>query len=334
VANTINVGADLGAVAAGGSLLSRHLIPPIALVLPAAALVLGLQLFVTYDVIFKTFKWLTLALFAYVVTMFIAHPTALELLRATFIPHFELTPSFSMAVVAVLGTTISPYLFFWQASSEVEVMKATAAGPQRLPARATEKELHAARVDIAIGMFFSQLVMYAIIATSAATLHAHGQYGIQSADQAAAALQPLAGPAAFILFAIGMIGTGLLAIPILSGSAAYAVKEFFGIKGSLGTRPWYRPTFYLVMVVAILVGVGMNLAHLDAVKALFYTAVINGVAAPPLLALISLLGRDRSLMKERASGRLSSGLTWATTALMGAAALVMLAFMVTGKAGA
>lgn len=332
-ANTINVGADLGAVAAGGSLLSRHVVPTIELVVPAAVLVLGLQLFVTYDVIFKVFKWLTLALFAYVVTLFIAHPSALQLLSATLVPHFELTPAFSMALVAVLGTTISPYLFFWQASSELEAMRATAAGPSGLPQRATDKELSAARLDISIGMFFSQIVMYAIIATSAATLHVRGQTSVQTAAQAAEALRPLAGQAAFVLFATGMIGTGLLAIPILSGSAAYAFKEFFGIKGGLSARPWYRPTFYLVMVVAILVGIGMNLLHMDPVKALFYTAVINGVVAPPLLVLITLLGSDRKLMSRRVSRRLSRTLTWLATALMSVAALVMIGFMVTGKTG-
>lgn len=334
VANTINVGADLGAVAAGGSLLSRGHVAPLVLVAPAAVLVLALQLFVTYETIFKVFKWLTVALFAYVITMFIAHPSALELLKGTFIPHFELTPDFSMALVAVLGTTISPYLFFWQASSEIDVMRAAGLREASQRKHASEKQLQAARADIAIGMFFSQVVMYAIIATSAAELHAHGQTGIATAAQAAQALKPLLGPLAFVLFSIGMIGTGLLAIPILSGSAAYAIREFGGFKGSLGARPWYRPTFYLVMVVAVVLGVVMNMLRIDAVKALFYTAVINGVVAPPLLALIVLLGRDRKLMRKRVSGRLSTALTVAATALMTCAALVMIGFIATGKVGA
>ena len=334
LANTINVGADLGAVAAGGALLSRGHVAPIVLVVPAALLVLGLQLFFTYGTIFKVFKWLTLALFAYVVTMFIAHPSALELLRGTFIPHFELTPAFSMALVAVLGTTISPYLFFWQASSEIDVMRAAGLREPAQRRHASSKQLQAARLDIAVGMFFSQVVMYAIIATSATTLHAHGQTGITTAAQAATALSPLLGPAAFVLFAIGMIGTGLLAVPILSGSAAYAVREFLGFKGSLSARPLYRPTFYLVMLAAVALGVAMNLLRIDAVKALFYTAVINGVVAPPLLALIVLLGRDPKLMRKRVSGRLSTALTVAATALMTIAALVMIAFIATGKVGA
>jgi Mn2+/Fe2+ NRAMP family transporter len=236
-----------------------------------------------------------------------------------------------MALVAVLGTTISPYLFFWQASSEIDVMRAAGLRQESDRRHASEKQLQAARVDIAIGMFFSQIVMYAIIATSATALHAHGQTSIATAAQAATALSPLLGPAAFILFSLGMIGTGMLAIPILSGSAAYAVKEFAGWKGSLGTRPWYRPTFYLVMVVAVVLGVVMNLLRIDAVKALFYTAVINGVVAPPLLALIVLLGRDAKQMKNRVSGRLSTSLTAIATALMAVAAVVMLAFLATGK---
>ena len=333
VANTINVGADLGAVAAGGSLLSQHRVAAGWLVVPAALLVVGLQLFATYDRIFHTFKWLTLALFAYVVTLVIAHPGALALLRATFVPHVEVSPAFSMALVAVLGTTISPYLFFWQASAEVEVQRR--AGHVRAPgAAAAVRELRAARVDITAGMVFSQIVMYAIIATSAATLHAHGQTSIQTADQAAAALQPLAGRLASVIFALGMIGTGMLAIPILSGSAAYAIKEFTGFGGSLGSKPRYRPTFYLVMVLAVIAGVAMNLVHLDPVKALFYTAVINGVAAPPLLALITLLGADRTLMKSRASKRLSLSLTWAATVAMSVAALVMIGFIATGRIAA
>ncbi|HEX6489530.1 MAG TPA: divalent metal cation transporter [Candidatus Dormibacteraeota bacterium] len=333
VANTINVGADLGAVAAGGSLLSRGLIAPIVLVVPAAALIVGLQLFLTYATIFKIFKWLTTALFAYVVTLFIAHPAALDLLRATFLPHFELTPDYSMALVAVLGTTISPYLFFWQASSEIDVLRA--AGIRREKRKhQSDKQLREARIDIAIGMFFSQAVMYAIVATSATVLHAHGQNGIASAAQAAAALKPLAGPLAFVLFSVGIIGTGLLAVPILSGSAAYAVREFGGFEGSLGARARYRPTFYLVMVVAAGLGAGINALHIDLVKALFYTAVINGVVAPPLLVLIVLLGSDRKLMGKRVSGTLSRVLTWAATGLMGIAALVMIGFMATGKVGA
>jgi Mn2+/Fe2+ NRAMP family transporter len=185
-------------------------------------------------------------------------------------------------------------------------------------------ELRAARTDIFIGMMFSNAVMYFIILTSAAVLHAHGKTNVQTADQAASALAPLAGQYAFILFSLGMIGTGLLAIPILSGSAAYALKEFFVLPGTLATKPRYRPTFYLIIVLATLCGAVMNFLGINPIKALFLTAVIYGVVAPPLLVLIVLLGSDRSVMKDKVSGLLSKTLTWAATGIMGVAAVALL----------
>ena len=331
-ANVFNIGADIGAVASGGSLLSRGLIPGIWLVVPVAVLIIAMQLFATYATIFKIFKWLTLALFAYVITAFFAHPNLLEVVKATFTPHFELSKDFVMALVAVLGTTISPYLFFWQASSEVDEMTAAGAtnpliGHTRGIRRA---ELHAARVDIVIGMFFSNLVMYFIILTSAAVLHAHGKTDIQTADQAAAALAPLAGPFAFVVFAVGLIGVGLLAIPILAGSASYALKEFLGLPGNLASKPRYRPTFYAILIAATIAGVVMNFLHVDPIRALFITAVINGVVAPPLLVLIVLLGADKQIMKKRVSGRLSLILTGIATAGMAVAAVIMLIGLIPG----
>ncbi|HET9848756.1 MAG TPA: Nramp family divalent metal transporter [Candidatus Dormibacteraeota bacterium] len=330
-ANTFNIGADLGAVAAGGSLLSRGLIPALWLVVPVAALIIVMQLFMTYSAIFKIFKWLTLALFAYVITAFFAHPQPLEVLKATFIPHIEFSKGFVMALVAVLGTTISPYLFFWQASSEVDEMTAAGVTNPLVGHRGIKaSELRAARFDIVIGMAFSNLVAYFIILTSAAVLHAHGKTGIQTADQAAAALAPLAGPFAFVLFAIGLIGTGLLAIPILAGSASYALKEFLGLPGNLAAKPVHRPTFYVVLGAATIAGVVMNFMHLDPIRALFITAVINGVVAPPLLVLIIWLGRDRQVMKQRVSGRLSLTLTGIAAAGMAIAAVVMLVGLIPG----
>ena len=186
------------------------------------------------------------------------------------------------------------------------------------------QELKAAQADILIGMLFSNLVMYFIILVSAAVLHAHGKTDIQTAGQAAQALAPIAGPFAFVLFGVGLVGTGLLAIPILSGSAAYALKEFLNLPGSLASRPRFRPTFYLIIALAVLAGVVLNFVHVDPIRALFYTAVINGLVAPPLMILIVLLGSDRKFMKDRVSGRLSRTLTWAATALMTAAALALI----------
>ena len=328
-ANTFNVGADLGAVAAGGQLLSRGALHTLWLVVPVALLIIVMQLFLSYATIFKIFKWLTLALFAYVITAFFAHPQLLEVVKGTFVPHLEFSKDFLMALVAVLGTTLSPYLFFWQASSEVDELTAAGATTEEGRRGLKKSELRAARVDIMIGMAFSNMVMYFIILTSAAVLHAHGKT-IQTADQAAAALAPLAGPFAFIVFAVGMIGAGLLAIPILSGSACYAAKEFLGLRGNLASKPRYRPTFYIMLGLATVVGVVLNFVHLDPIRALFIAAVINGVMAPPLLLLIVLLGADAGVMKRHVSGKLSLALTGAATAVMALAAGAMFFTMSTG----
>jgi Mn2+/Fe2+ NRAMP family transporter len=188
-------------------------------------------------------------------------------------------------------------------------------------------ELRAARVDIMVGIAFSNLVMYFIILTSAAVLHAHGKTNVQTASEAAAALAPFAGPFAFIVFSVGMIGAGLLAIPILSGSAAYAAKEFMGFRGNLASQPKYRPTFYTMLALATLAGVIMNFIHLDPIRALFLSAVINGVVASPLLLLIVLLGADRAVMKKSVSGKLSLALTGIATAFLALAAAGMLLTM-------
>src|SRR3989440_6145007 len=327
-ANTINVGADLGAVAAGGSLLTRGAVSEIWLVVPVAVLILGMQLFVDYATIFKIFKWLTLALFAYVATGVLVHPDVLALLRASVVPHLELNRDYITALVAIFGTTISPYLFFWQASSEVDEMRAAGKRTEAERRGVQMSELKAARFDVLVGMFFSNLVMYFIILTTASVLHAHGKTGVQSASEAAQALAPLAGQFAFILFAGGMIGTGLLAVPILSGSAAYAVKEFFGIQGGLSVKPWYHPTFYGVMALAVVAGIGLNLLRIDPIRALFITAVINGVVAPPLMVLIVLLGSDRKVMEDKVSGRISKALSWIATGVMSVAAIALLVTLV------
>ena len=327
-ANTINVGADLGAVAAGGSMLSRGLVPRLWLLLPVAALILILQLFLTYAAIFKIFKWLTLVLFAYVITGFIVRPDLRLIVMASVVPHLELNKEFIAALIAIFGTTISPYLFFWQASSEVDEMRAAGKLTEAKRRGVNVAELRAARTDILIGMFFSSLVMYFIMFTAAAVLHAHGKTDIQSADQAAQALAPLAGPFAFVLFAGGMIGTGLLAIPILTGSAAYAIKDFFGLKGALADKPWQRPTFYGIITLSTLAGLGLNLLDIDPIRALFIAAVINGLVAAPLMVLIALLGSDGEVMGRRRSGRLSQVLTWTATAVMAVAAVAFVAELV------
>lgn len=330
VANTINAGADLGAVAAGASLLTRGAVSELWLLVPVAVLIVAMEVFMTYATIFRIFKWLTLALFAYVITGVLSHADVRQVLLNTFIPHLEPGPTFIAAIVAVLGTTISPYLFFWQASSEVDEMRAAGMRTEDERRGVRRSELRAARVDILTGMLFSNAVMFAIMVTTAAVLHAHGKTDIASAEEAAQALAPLAGQWAFVLFAAGMIGTGLLAVPILSGSATYAVTDFFGWKGALADRPSYRPTFYLILAVATVAGIAINVIGINPIRALFVTAIINGLVAPPLLILIILLGSSRQIMGKRRSGRLSQVLTWITAAAMTVAAVAMVVTWITG----
>ena len=330
IANTINIGADLGAVATGGELLSGGHVHELWLVLPAALLIGVLQLFASYSLIFKLFKYLTLALFAYVITLVVIHPAIGDLLRATFIPHLQLNSGFITGLVAVLGTTISPYLFFWQASSEVSEMNAPKVVHEE-PGRLKRSELRAARIDIVAGMAFSQIVMYSIIATSGAKLV--GQ-NVQTATDAARALQPFAGSLAFLLFSLGLIGTGLLAIPILAGSAAYALKEVLGIRGNLAVKPRYRPTFYAIIVLAMLVGALLNFLGVNPISALFITAVINGILAPPLLILITLLAQDRSIMEEHVSGALSRTVCWIAAAVMTIAVIALAVTAIPGLGSA
>jgi NRAMP (natural resistance-associated macrophage protein)-like metal ion transporter len=323
-ANTINVGADLGAVAAGGSLLTGSHVQPAWFLVPAALLIGVMQLKLSYSIIFRCFKYLTLALFAYVITVIIVHPQLWATVRATFIPHIEFTKEFLGIVVAILGTTISPYLFFWQSSSEVDEMKAAGATSEQERRGTTRKELRSARIDVFVGMLFSQLVMYCIILTAGTVLHSSGHTGVQSAQEAAQALKPLAGPLASLIFALGMIGTGLLAIPVLTASAAYAVKEFFGFRGSLSETPLSRPTFYALIVIALVGGLLMSVLSINPIQALVVTAIINGVVAPPILVLIALLARDKRVMAAHRSGIASTALVWIATALMGAAAVMLI----------
>ena len=320
VANTINVGADLGAIAAGAGLLVGR-VPSIVYVVVAATAVLGFQLFSTYVRLLSVFKWLTLALFAYVASLFLAHPNGRSLAIGALVPHLQLNTTWITAVVAILGTTISPYLFFWQASSEVDELRAV--GRQRR--RVKDRELAAARLDVGVGMLFSQVVMFCIIASTAAVLNTHGRTDVQTAQQAAAALEPVAGRLATLLFALGLIGTGLLAVPVLTASAAYAVREVAGFGGGLGLKARYRPTFYAIIAAATVVGVALNVVGLDPIRALFITAVINGVVAPPLLVLITVVAGDRRIMGARVSGPWSRTLAWAATAAMGVAAVALLA---------
>ena len=294
VANVINIAADLGGMAEATMLVTRV---PAALCVPLYGVVIvSLLMWSSYRTIARVFKWLTLVLLAYVLTAFVAHVDWRLALRATLIPHIEWSRGFFSVLVAILGTTISPYLFFWQAAQEVEEERAMGRNfAQRRGA--TPEELRACRDDVVTGMFASNAIMYFIIMTTAATLHAHGKTNIATAQEAAEALRPLAGAGAYWLFTLGLIGTGILAVPVLAGSCAYAIAEAAAWRGSLNRRPRQARKFYTVLAVAMALGVALNYAGFNAIKLLFTTAVINGVLAPPLILIVVLLTRDRTVME-------------------------------------
>jgi Mn2+/Fe2+ NRAMP family transporter len=322
VANVINIGADLGGMAEATELVSglnhRLLIPVYG------ALIVSLLFWSSYRQIARAFKWLTLVLFAYVVAGFVAHPAWATALRATFIPHLEVSARYFSILVGVLGTTISPYLFFWQASVEVEEDRAM--GRRTLGQRqgATSAELRRAFIDVVTGMFFSNLIMYFIILTTAATLHANGHTEISTAREAAEALRPLAGPTAYWLFTLGLIGTGMLGVPVLAGSCAYALTEALAWRGSLEDKPNRARGFYAVVAMAMGVGLLLDVFGVNAVAMLFWSAVVNGVLAPPLIVLVLLLTSDKKVMGARINPPLLRWLGWATAATMSAAAVAMM----------
>ncbi len=319
IANTINAGADMGAIAAAINLLIP--VPVALMIVPVALSMLALQVWGSYRLIANIFKWLTLALFAYIGAAFFAKPNLTEVLRATLIPTFHFDAQFLATIVAILGTTISPYLFFWQANQEVE--EEISMGRRTLQQRegATKDELKYAAWDVNTGMLFSNVVMYFIILATAATLFKTGKTNIQSATDAAQALRPLAGNGAYFLLAIGLIGAGFLAVPILTGSSAYAVAESFGGKHGFGKKPHRAKLFYGVIAASTLVGMLINFLGINPIRALFWTAVINGFLAPPLLIVIMLIANNKQVMGEQINGRWMNILGWTTTLLMFAAAV-------------
>jgi NRAMP (natural resistance-associated macrophage protein)-like metal ion transporter len=319
IVNTINAGTDIGAIAAAINLLVP--IPIVAMIVPIALAILALQIWGSYRLIARTFKWLTLALFAYVASAFFARPGAIEVLRGTFIPSLRFDAAFLSTIVAILGTTISPYLFFWQSSQEVE--EDISRGRVRLWQRqgSTDAELQYAALDVNAGMLLSNAVMYFIILATAATLFKAGQHDIGSATEAAEALRPLAGNGARLLLALGLIGSGFLAVPILTGSSAYAVAEAFGWKFGLDKKPKGAKQFYAIIVASTLMGMMVNFIGINPMKALFWTAVINGFLAPPLLVMIMLIANNKAIMHKRVNGTWSNILGLITTLVMFAAAI-------------
>ncbi len=328
VANVVNAGVDIGAIAAAINLIVP--LPITLLIIPITLVILALQIWGSYKLIANTFKWLTLALFAYIGAAFFAKPDWGEVLRNTFIPTIRFDNTFLATFVAILGTSISPYLFFWQASQEVE--EEVSMGRKNLWQRkgATDNELKYAFWDVNIGMLLSNLVMYFIILTTAATLFTNGKTDVQSATDAAQALRPLAGDAARFLLAVGLIGAGVLAVPVLTGSAAYAVSEAFGWKYGLDEKPYRAKQFYAVIVAATVIGMLINFLGINPITALFWTAVLNGFLAPPLLIVIMLIANNKKVMGKRVNGWWLNVLGWFTAVLMTVAAIAFAITFVKG----
>jgi NRAMP (natural resistance-associated macrophage protein)-like metal ion transporter len=321
VANVVNIAADLGGMADATQMVTgvnSLLWTPVY-----TALIISFLFWSSYRQIARIFKWITLVLLAYVIAAFFAGVDWRQALLATLIPHPVWSRDYVEVIVGILGTTISPYLFFWQASQEVAEERAMG---RTLAQRkgATPEELRGLRVDVMTGMFASNFIMYFIILTTSASLHAHGVVKIDTAKEAAEALRPLAGNAAYLLFTLGLIGTGMLGVPVLAGSCAYAISEASAWRGSLEKKPLEAKKFYSVLGVAMLLGLAINYVGLNAVKMLFWSAVTNGILAPPLILLILLLTSDRTVMGDQVSPMLERTLGWATFVLMTAAAVAML----------
>jgi NRAMP (natural resistance-associated macrophage protein)-like metal ion transporter len=321
VANTINIGADLAGMADALELLvgvNSH----VWVVLLGGSLAWAtIQL--RYATIARVLKWLALVLFAYVITGIHIRPPWTAVLGATFVPSMPSSRGGWATLVAILGTTISPYLFFWQASQEVEEEKAIGRHTVGERRGASAAELLDRKIDVGVGTFFSNLVMYFIILTTAFTLHVHGLTELSTSRQVAEALRPLAGNFATLLYTVGIVGTGLLAIPTLSGSAAYAFAELFGWRQGIDAHFRGAPAFYMVVGTAMAAGVAMDFANVNPVKGLYLTAILNGLLAPFLLTGILLVASDRKLMRSQPSSRLGRITVGITTALMFAAAVAM-----------
>jgi len=322
IGNTVNIAADLAGMAAAASLLTG--IRSIWFVPAFAILILALLVFASYERMTRVLKWLTLALFSYILAGFLAQPDMGQVLSGTLVPRITWSREYLLTLVAILGTTISPYLFFWQAAQNAEH---DAYWRQRLigrPQRAVQRELRAATRDVNAGMVFSNAIMYFIILTAAATLHQAGVTEVQTADQAAAALRPLAGAGAALLFTAGLVGTGMLGVPVLAGSAAYAVAEAAAWRAGMDEKVHTARQFYAVIAVAMLAGMVLNFAHVNAIRLLIWSAVINGLLAPPLIVIILVVCNNDKVMGQHRNSRVLNVLGGLAAALMGGAGLALL----------
>jgi NRAMP (natural resistance-associated macrophage protein)-like metal ion transporter len=323
VANTFNVGADFAGMATSAHMVAP-LLPELAWdVLFGVLLIVGL-IYLSYRRIASFLKYLTLTLFAYIVTAFIVHPRWGDVLTHLFVPHVQLSKGWITTAMGVLGTTITPYLFFWQSALEVEEEKAQGRKTVRERRGATDEEIADAHFDVNVGMLFSNLVMFFIIVTTALTLFAHGNTNIQSAQDAAMALRPLAGDLASLLFTLGMVGTGLLAIPALAGSSAYIAAEMLSFRREgLDELPNRAPRFYAVLAAGLIVGIALPFTHLNPIRALYWSAVLNGIVSVPLIFLVIRIANNAKIMGRWRNSLLANAWSWVTLALMGIAAFAL-----------
>lgn len=321
IANVINIGADLGAMASSIQLLIP--LPYWFLLAGTTIAIVALQTYVPYPSYARILKYLTLSLLAYLAAALFAKQDWGQILRSTFIPHLALNREYFMNVAALVGTTISPYLFFWQADEEVEeeIVRGDIKDFGDTP-QVTADEIADMRVDTSIGMFFSQAIAFFVIIAVAATLGSSGAH-IETAADAAQALRPVLGDFAFLLFTLGIVGTGLLAIPVLAGSVSYGFAEAFGWHEGLGTKPSDSPAFYAMIALVTLCGVVFALMPIGTITLLYWSAIVNGVLAPPILAVLYLLGNDRQIMGEFVSGRAANILVGTITVIMAIVAIAL-----------
>jgi Mn2+/Fe2+ NRAMP family transporter len=326
IANTINIAADLGAMADATKLLVGGW-SPIYVIIYAVGSVTA-QVFLSYKRYVSILKWLTLVLFAYVIALAVVHVPWSEALRGLLIPKITFNAAFLTTLIAIFGTTISPYLFIWQSSQEAEEQRIDVnKRPLRESSGSGQSEMRRIRLDTMVGMAFSNLIAIAILITTAATLHSKGVTDIQTSAQAAQALKPVAGAFAELIFALGIIGTGLLAIPVLAGSTAYAIGEGRKWPVGLARKPKEAVAFYLVLSISVALAVALNFTPIDPIKALYWSAVINGVLAAPIMALLMVLVRRKSVMGDHVVRGWLYGLGWLSTTAMALCIVGMIATM-------
>ena len=330
ITNTINIGADLGAMASSAQMLLG--LSSVFWLLLITAVIITLEVFVTYKKYSKILKYLALTLFTYVVTAFISKPNWGVIFQSTVLPQIKFSSEYMLNIVAILGTTISPYLFFWQTSQEVEEEVTDGKIKEIGVGKPTVRQKNVTNMnwDTIVGMVFSQAIMFFIIITTAVTLHANGITNIASASQAAEALRPVAGDFAYLLFAVGIIGTGLLAVPILAGSSAYAVSETLGLKEGLSKKTRLAPGFYGVIAASTFVGMAISWMGIDPIKALYYAAALNGLAAPPLMILIILIAGNKKIMGKFVNKKFGNVAGWIIVLFMSIAGIFLLVDLIRG----